>query len=67
VAVARQDVITLTNVYDSVGLSTNTFTSLFAEEGFAPIYPCPGQRLYTVTGCVGGTTGAHVIDCIDAP
>lgn len=67
VAVARQDVVTLTNVYDSTLLSTNQFTSLFAEEGFAPIYPCPGQRLYTVTGCVGGTTGAHVIDCTDAP
>lgn len=67
VAVARQDVVTLTNVYDAASLATNQYTSLFAEEGFAPIYPCPGQRLYTVTGCIGGTTGAHVIDCIDAP
>lgn len=67
IAVARQDVITLTNVYDSTLLSTNQYTALFAEEGFAPIYPCGGQRLYTVTGCTGGTTGAHIIDCIDAP
>ena len=67
VAVARQDVVTLTNVYDAASLATNQFTSLFAEEGFAPIYPCPGQRLYTITGCLGGTTGAHIIDCIDAP
>ena len=67
VQVARQDVVTLTNVYDAASLATNQYTSLFAEEGFAPIYPCPGQRLYTFTGCVGGTTGAHVIDCIDAP
>lgn len=67
VAVARQDVVTLTNVYDAASLSTNQFTSLFAEEGFAPIYPCGGQRLYTVTGCTGGTTGAHIIDCADAP
>lgn len=65
VAVARQDVVTLTNVYDSTLLATNQFTSLFAEEGFAPIYPCPGQRLYTVTGCTGGITGAHSINCID--
>lgn len=65
VAVARQDVVTLTNVYDSTLLATNQFTSLFAEEGFAPIYPCPGQRLYTVTGCIGGTTGAHSINCTD--
>lgn len=65
VAVARQDVVTLTNVYDAASLSVNEFTSLFAEEGFAPVYPCPGQRLYTVTGCVGGITGAHVINCTD--
>lgn len=67
VAVARQDVVTLTNVYDAASLAVNEYTDLFAEEGFAPIYPCPGQRLYTVTGCIGGTTGAHVIDCTDAP
>jgi hypothetical protein len=66
VQIARQDVVTLTNVYDAASLAVNEFTSLFAEEGFAPIYPCPGQRLYTITGCTGGTTGAHVIDCIDA-
>ena len=66
VAVARQDVVTLTNVYDAASLAVNEYTDLFAEEGFAPIYPCPGQRLYTVTGCLGGTTGAHVIDCTDA-
>lgn len=67
VAVARQDVVTLTNVYDAASLATNQFTALFAEEGFAPIYPCPGQRLYTVAGCAAGTTGASNIDCIDAP
>lgn len=66
VAVARQDVVTLTNVYDAASLAVNEYTDLFAEEGYAPIYPCPGQRLYTVTGCLGGTTGAHVIDCTDA-
>lgn len=66
VAVARQDVVTLTNVYDAASLATNQFTSLFAEEGFAPVYPCPGQRLYTITGCTAGTTGAQNIDCIDA-
>lgn len=65
VAVARQDVVTLTNVYDAASLSTNEFTALFAEEGFAPVYPCPGQRLYTITGCTGGVTGATSINCID--
>lgn len=64
VAVARQDVVTLTNVYDAASLAQNEFTSLFAEEGFAPIYPCPGQRLYTMADlCVGGITGAHQINC----
>ena len=67
IVAARQDVVTLTNVYDAASLAVNEYTDLFAEEGFAPIYPCPGQRLYTVTGCTGGTTGAHVIDCTDAP
>lgn len=67
VAVARQDVVTLTNVYDAASLATNEFTSLFAEEGFAPIYPCPGQRLYTVTGCVAGPTGASTTGCTAPP
>lgn len=64
IAVARQDVVTLTNVYDAASLSVNEFTSLFAEEGFAPVYPCPGQRLYTVTGCPAGVTGASDINCV---
>lgn len=67
VAVARQDVVTLTNVYDAASLATNEFTSLFAEEGFAPIYPCPGIRQYTVGGCVGGVVGAASITCAVAP
>lgn len=67
VAVARQDVVTLTNVYDAASLSVNEFTALFAEEGFAPIYPCGAPRLYTTPVlCVAGTTGSHSIDCVDA-
>lgn len=67
VAVARQDVVTLTNVYDAASLATNEFTRLFAEEGFAPVYPCPGLRQYSFVGCVGGITGATSVDCTDAP
>lgn len=67
VAVARQDVVTLTNVYDAASLATNEFTALFAEEGFAPIYPCPGLRLYTAAGCVAGTTGAQTTGCTAPP
>lgn len=67
VAVARQDVVTLTNVYDAASLATNEFTSLFAEEGFAPVYPCPGLRNYTFTACVAGTTGAQTTGCTAPP
>lgn len=67
VAVARQDVVTLTNVYDASSLSVNEFTALFAEEGFVPVYPCGPPRLYTTPVlCVAGTTGSHSIDCVDA-
>lgn len=66
VVLARQDVVTLTNVYDAASLAQNEFTALFTEEGYAPLFPCPGQRLYTVTGCTSGITGAHIIDCLDA-
>jgi len=65
VVLARQDVVTLTNVYDAASLATNQYTSLFAEEGYAPLFPCPGQRLYTVAGCVGGITGSNSINCFD--
>lgn len=65
VVLARQDVVTLTNVYDAASLSVNEFTALFAEEGYAPLFPCPGQRLYTVAGCIGGITGAAQINCTD--
>lgn len=67
IAVARQDVVTLTNVYDAASLAVNEFTALFAEEGFAPVYPCGAPRLYTTPVlCVAGTTGSHSIDCVDA-
>ena len=65
VVLARQDVVTLTNVYDAASLAVNQYTSLFAEEGYAPLFPCPGQRLYTVAGCVGGITGSNSINCVD--
>lgn len=67
VVLARQDVVTLTNVYDAASLAQNLYTALFAEEGYAPLFPCPGQRLYTVAGCVGGITGANSINCTDEP
>jgi len=64
VVVGRQDVVTLTNVYDAASLQQNLFTSLFAEEGFTTLFPCQGQRLYTLTDiCNMGVTGAANLSC----
>ena len=58
VVIARQDVITLTNVYDSTNLTQNLYTALFTEEGFAPIFPCGEIRQYTVSACPSGVSAA---------
>jgi len=64
VVLARQDVITLNNVYDSTNLTQNLFTQLFTEEGWAPIYPCAGLRLYSALSCPSGATAAQIdLDC----
>lgn len=64
VVLARQDVITLRNVYDSTNLAQNLYTELFFEEGWAPIYPCPEIRQYTAFSCPSGATAAQIdLDC----
>ncbi|MFF1957965.1 major capsid protein [Streptomyces sp. NPDC058220] len=60
VVLARQDVVTLSSVYDAANLQQNLFTRLFAEEGFQPIYPCGQIRQYTAQLCPSGATGAQV-------
>jgi hypothetical protein len=60
IVLARQDVVTLTNVYDSTNLQQNLYTALFTEEGFAPIFPCGEVRQYTANACPSGATGAQV-------
>lgn len=60
VVLARQDVITLSNVYDSTNLQQNLYTQLFTEEGWAPFYPCAGLRLYTTPLCPSGATSSQV-------
>lgn len=60
VVVAREDVVTLTNVYDSTNLPQNLFTALFTEEGYAPIFPCGEIRQYTVNACPSGATAHQV-------
>lgn len=67
IVLARQDVITLTNVYDSTNLRQNLYTALFMEEGFAPIFPCGEVRLYTANACPSGATGHQVYTSCAAP
>jgi hypothetical protein len=68
VVLARQDVITLRNVYDSTNLAQNLYTEMFFEEGWAPIYPCPEIRLYSAQTCPSGATGAMIdLDCTVTP
>lgn len=64
VVLARQDVITLSNVYDSTNLQQNLFTQLFFEEGWATIFPCAGLRLYSALTCPSGATAVQIdLDC----
>lgn len=55
----RADVIRLELVYDSVGLSTNNVTQVFAEDGYKPMRMCVGTRSYTIPICPSGRTGAQ--------
>lgn len=55
--VARQDVIRLDTIYDSVTLATNKVTQLFLEDGFRAMRFCPVSRVYTINICPNGKTG----------
>jgi hypothetical protein len=55
--VARQDVIRLDTIYDSVNLATNKVTQLFLEDGFRAMRFCPVSRVYTINICPNGKTG----------
>jgi hypothetical protein len=60
IVLAREDIITLTNVYDAASLRQNLYTALFTEEAYAPIFPCGEVREYTANICPSGATGAQV-------
>lgn len=65
---ARQDVIRLDTVYDSVNLQQNLVTQLFMEDGFLPMRMCPQSqtRVYTVNVCPTGSTGVQrAVACTD--
>jgi hypothetical protein len=57
-------VIDLDTIYDSVGLSTNTYTAAFFEEGIFVANTCAGGVKYTIDiACLAGVTGAADITC----
>jgi hypothetical protein len=62
--VARQDVIRLDTIYDSVNITTNKVTQLFLEDGFRAMRFCPVSRVYTINICASGSTGVQrVVTC----
>lgn len=67
VVLARQDVVTLSNVYDSTNLAQNLFTRLFTEEGFNLLFPCGPVRQYTAQSCPSGTTAFQAYTNCTAP
>lgn len=56
---ARQDVIRLDTVYDSVNLQLNQVTQLFMEDGYLPMRMGPLSRVYTMPIAPSGVTGAQ--------
>jgi len=58
-------VIDLDTIYDSVGLSTNTYTAAFFEEGIFVANTCgSGYRVSIDISCLAGVTGAAELTCI---
>jgi hypothetical protein len=57
-------VIDLDTIYDSVGLSTNTYTAAFFEEGIFVANTCGSGLKYTIDiSCLAGVTGAAELSC----
>ena len=52
------NVINLDAVYDAASLTENTYTGLFFEEGVLLAQRCYRAKVYTITTCAGGVTGA---------
>jgi cell pole-organizing protein PopZ len=67
VVLARQDVVTLSNVYDSTNLAQNLYTRLFTEEGFNLLFPCGPVRQYTAQACPSGATAFQAYTNCAAP
>lgn len=54
-----KDVITLDGIYDSTNIKTNTYTSLFTEEGIKVVNMCGTSYKVTVPLVATGATGAQ--------
>ena len=62
------DVINVDAVYDSTGLSENTFTALFVEEGILAVQRCTHTCAVSVEVCMSGRTAANdITECLAAP
>lgn len=58
------NVIDMDTIYDSVGLSTNTYTAAFFEEGQMIFNRCGFGVKYTIdVSCLAGRTGAADVTC----
>jgi hypothetical protein len=57
-----KDVITLTGIYDSVGLSTNVHTALFTEEGISLMNMCYTPKRISLSLSVSGLTSAAFVN-----
>jgi hypothetical protein len=58
-------VIDLDTIYDSVGLSTNTYTAAFFEEGVQVFNRCGfGVKVSVDVKCLAGRTGGHDVTCV---
>jgi len=54
---AVQPVVSLDTVYDSTKLTTNEYTAMFVEDGWAALQMCPLSRLYTAPVDPSGVVG----------
>jgi len=54
---AVQDVVSLDTIYDSTLLTTNQYTAVFVEDGWAVLQMSPTSRLYRVNVDPSGVTG----------
>lgn len=64
---AVADVVNLDTIYDSTLLTTNQYTALFTEDGWAVMQMCPISRLYTANVDPCGCLCADSSAIIDSP